>query len=84
MPYAGFCERPDDVCSCSFTASLPAVAEYCGSDAASVDRATAEAVANITAALRQCAAAVDATPFGGSAATHTCTHVDVEVCSNNF
>ena len=35
VPYAGFCERSDDVCSCSFTDSLPAVAEYCGSDAAS-------------------------------------------------
>ena len=54
------CERSDDVCSCSFTDSLPAVAEYCGSDAASVDRAVAEVVANVTAVVRQ---VVDATPF---------------------
>ena len=53
VPYAGFCERPDDVCSCSFTKSLPAVAEYCGTDATSYE-ANAAVVDNVTAVLQQC------------------------------
>ena len=74
VPYAGFCERSDDVCSCSFTDSLPAVAEYCGDDAISIDGlGDADLVANITALVRQ---VVDATSFCAAA-----TQKHVDVCS---
>ena len=66
VPIAGFCARPNDVCSCSFTDSLPAVAEYCGMDAASVDRASAEAAANATSVLRRCVAARCSDECGGA------------------
>ena len=82
VPYAGFCERPDDVCSCSFTTSLPAVSEYCGSDAIGVDGAEEAALANLTSALRQCAGgALLGTQLDETSCNNVCDNVCVDVCT---